>query len=669
MASSTQTRPARVGRALLPSTLTLAGQRARQTWGLLLLTELGLLGAVLLACVVPLYANVTMTAALRGTLNAQNSDIVVRTLPQLVSAPVISQTTQTLNKELGHTLGSYLNPSQFSIETQTLQLLASNAQGNLSSTHIGFSMISAEMQQAVPHLTLNAGHLPDPAASQLEIAVTPDTARLLNASVGDLLYARLDFTDVYNKTYPQILTFRLSGLFTPTSGDAFWHGDDFTPYTASNIHLYALIPNETLLNTLARFSTAAATHNRVFVSPPDVIWYYHLNASHLAIGDLSTLLAGIQQIQVDNANNASLEQDPYLEQTQTYLPSPDALNNLNARLAVIQFPVLSLVVMILGLILFFLALMIHLLIDRQSAAIALLRSRGASRRQILLTLVLQGIIMAALALVLGLLLTPWLVSGLAGQMLAGHDQGALNILAGGPIKTAQQVGLYALLTVAVALITIVVAVWTAARSDIVSLRRETARSTRRPLWQRLRLDIVAAVIALIGYGTSFYLLNSNTLNGQLYLLFLSPLALLQTLLTAPGLAADSLPLLSADFTPGNATGRTSPGRGTCPGTGPTRPRTPSTSADDHAPRPGQCLRDFRPDLHRVPDTARTGCRELPGRGGLQRYHSCTRLFNAGYQPTDATLQPCPWRSGNISGLCPPGPGWSIARPFCDFPGR
>src|SRR6185312_5114216 len=113
MAASTQTRPTR---AVLPPTLTLAGQRTRQTWGLLLLTELGMLGAVLLACVVPLYANVTMSAALRGTLNAQNSDIVVRTLPQLISAPVISQTTLTLNKELNRTLGSYLNPAQFSIE-------------------------------------------------------------------------------------------------------------------------------------------------------------------------------------------------------------------------------------------------------------------------------------------------------------------------------------------------------------------------------------------------------------------------------------------------------------------------------------------------------------------------------------------------------------------------
>src|SRR6185437_12028960 len=144
--------------------------------------------------------------------------------------------------------------------------------------------------------------------------------------------------------------------------------------------------------------------------------------------------------------------------------------------------------------------------------------------------ILQGTVMAVLALVAGLLLTPWVVSGLTWQMFAGHDQGALNILAGGPFQIVQLVGLYALLVSVVALITLVSAAWTAARRDIVALRRETARSTRRPLWQRLRLDIIAAVLALAGYATSFYLLSSNTLDSQLYLLLLSPLALLQTLL-------------------------------------------------------------------------------------------------------------------------------------------
>ena len=532
MASSAQTQTRRAGWTLLPPTLTLAWQRTRKTWGLLLVAELGMLGAVLLACVVPLYANVTMTAALRGTINTspQNSDIVVRTLPQLVSAQVVTQTTRVLNREMGQTLGPYLDPVQFSIETQSLPLLAPDQQGVLKPTRVNTTLISADIDRATSHLTLVAGRLPGDSGNTLEVAVTPETMQVLHATLGSVVAVSVNFTDVYNKTYPQILLLHLVGLFRPAGGsDPFWHGDDFAPFLDNGIHLYALIPNASLLNTYARLSSDATAHQRVFVSTPNILWYYHLDSSQIGIDNLNSLITGIGRVQVDNANNSSLEQDPFLEQTQTYLPSPDALNGLAARIAVIEFPVISLVVMILGLILFFIGMIVNLLVEGQSEAIAILRSRGASRRQILGAMVLQGIIMAAIALVAGLLLSLLVVRLLARQMFGNSNQDALNFIVSDPMQVAAKVGLYALLAVAVALIAIVLAVWSAARRDIVALRRETARSTRRPLWQRLRLDIVAVLIALVGYGFSVYLLNSGALDNQLYLLLLSPLALLQTL--------------------------------------------------------------------------------------------------------------------------------------------
>src|SRR5579859_2833003 len=168
MASSLQTPPApRSSRALLPPTLTLAGQRTRKTWGLLLLTELGMLGAVLLACVVPLYTNVTMAAALRGILNAQDSSIAVKTSPQLISTPVIARTTQVLDKEVGHVLGSSLKAVQFSIQAQALQLLTPGAHGALQESGADLNLISEDLSQASTHVRHIAGNLPDANASTL----------------------------------------------------------------------------------------------------------------------------------------------------------------------------------------------------------------------------------------------------------------------------------------------------------------------------------------------------------------------------------------------------------------------------------------------------------------------------------------------------------------------
>ena len=47
--------------------------------------------------------------------------------------------------------------------------------------------------------------------------------------------------------------------------------------------------------------------------------------------------------------------------------------------------------------------------------------------------------------------------------------------------------------------TLTIAIWLAARRDILSVRREEGRSTRIPFWRRLHLDLVLVLLALIGY--------------------------------------------------------------------------------------------------------------------------------------------------------------------------
>lgn len=517
-----------MGKALLPPSLTLAWQRLRKTWHLLAITQLGLVSAVLLACVVPLYATITLTASLRDTLNsyAQNSDIVVRTQPQLISSSILNTTTQRLNQELKHTLGAYLEPVQFSIETQILPLLSVEKQGKPSpAPRAGVGLISAQMNLAAPHLTMLQGRLPQATGSVLEIAMTPENARILSVNVGDEIVVAVNFTDVYNKVFTHELHLRLVGLFKPAS-DFFWHGDDFAPYQDRTINLYALVPNEALVQVLDA-SSSSTGRQRVFVSSPDVIWYYRLDISRISIDDLSKLTNGIATTQLDNANNPDLENDPYLEQTQTYLPSPETFNGLAARVSVIEFPVLSMMIMILGLLLFFIGMMMGLLVERQKEAIAVLRSRGASGSQIIGALLLQGILMVGIALAGGFLLALIGVRLLTWQMLSGNDQGALEATIGNPLQALSRVELPLLLSGAIILLALGFTIWSANRRDIMSLRQETTRSTQRSLWQRLRLDMVTALIALAGYAFSIYLLNSQTLNSQLYLLLISPLSLLQ----------------------------------------------------------------------------------------------------------------------------------------------
>jgi hypothetical protein len=61
MARSAKAPDLKGGRTLFPPTVKLAVILVRKTWGLLLITGLGFVAAVMLACAIPLYSDVSMT--------------------------------------------------------------------------------------------------------------------------------------------------------------------------------------------------------------------------------------------------------------------------------------------------------------------------------------------------------------------------------------------------------------------------------------------------------------------------------------------------------------------------------------------------------------------------------------------------------------------------------
>src|SRR5258708_36521786 len=58
----------RAGRTLIPPTVTLAFWRLRKTWGLLLITGIGIAAAVMLAWTGPLFSEIATTPGLPGGL-------------------------------------------------------------------------------------------------------------------------------------------------------------------------------------------------------------------------------------------------------------------------------------------------------------------------------------------------------------------------------------------------------------------------------------------------------------------------------------------------------------------------------------------------------------------------------------------------------------------------
>ncbi|HLH63371.1 MAG TPA: FtsX-like permease family protein [Ktedonobacteraceae bacterium] len=283
-----------------------------------------------------------------------------------------------------------------------------------------------------------------------------------------------------------------------------------------------LMSNTTYLSALEQEIQHATPPNQVvnsvLTTNLQFFWYYPLDTSRFDVSGPNTLIIQLNQVLGDLSNNSIYP--PYVERTAASGPL-DALALYSSRVAVVNIPLTSMACLIVLVVLLFVSLMTDVLVNRQSEAIALLRSRGASRGQVFVSLVLQSIGVGLLALLLGPALAVFASLLLAHTLLSSADQGAINVLATkNPLLVAWGLRWLALLTVGVGVFAMVISIALSIRADMLTMRREAARSTYRPLWQRFRLDLFAAVVALVGYAFSIYITSPGVLNERVRVLIL-----------------------------------------------------------------------------------------------------------------------------------------------------
>lgn len=547
MSTSTRRLKGKGSRSTLSSTLSLASSRWRHTWFLLLVMTIGMVAAVIIVCTVPLFANVMNTAGLRQELRADpnSAEIEINTTTLGLSTQVATNVHDLFANLVKQDLGDLAQPSQFTI-------IASNYAFATPSTGTrSLLLYGASMQQAASHLGLSRGHLAQITSAQqheIEVMMTPDSAKKLGLKVGETFPLQLNFSlGSSGSSYTQAITARVAGLFSVDAANAaYWHGEDFKHFQTDNakgtVYAYTmLVPNESLL-AIADGLAAHYQTKAIFSLGQTLRWYYQLDVPRITVDQLGMLIGDCASLQADytssygylEGGNAPLNPVfPYLSSTQLSSPllsetnTPSNLENFRSRIAVVQIPAMLLTIQIILLILFFVSLMIGLLIESQTGTLALLRSRGASSSQVFGFLFIHCVTLGVIAVLIGVPLTILTTVLLAQHFLLANARDAIGLITKNPWQAAEQVVWYAVGIFLVMLLTMVVSLYFAARMDVLALRRESARTQKRPLWQRLNLDIFAGVIAIVGYVLSLYL-NSigNLLQGGAQALVITPIAVI-----------------------------------------------------------------------------------------------------------------------------------------------
>ena len=333
-----------------------------------------------------------------------------------------------------------------------------------SLTTTGFAFITP-MDNSV--ITLIDGAPPKPFTSliregdQIEVMANEDLAVKYGIQVSDSYNVRTDKGRI-----PIVI----SGIWRQT--------DPTAPYWEQDSNKWLLVDEESYKGIIS---------DTIDTELNNSTWNIVASGSHLHAKDVAGLKERIQTIE---SQAATLMPDTKLK-----ISPLDALSLYQENAPRLTYLLFAFSVPILSLILAFIGLVAGLFVNQQRGEMAILRSRGASTRQVVGISLLQGIILGIVALAGGVALGYWItaITGKARSFLDFSAVGGLRISI-----TPQALG-YGLFGIALVLmIQVVIPSLSAAQNTIVTYKQERARSLNAPWWQHYYADVLLLIPA--GYG-------------------------------------------------------------------------------------------------------------------------------------------------------------------------
>ncbi|MFW6069574.1 MAG: FtsX-like permease family protein [bacterium] len=266
----------------------------------------------------------------------------------------------------------------------------------------------------------------------------------------------------------------ISGIWQPRrAADPFWF---YPPDSFEDVFLTDRTAWNTAVDGLGEAPVAHVT------------WYHVFDGARVRTGDVEGLLQRVRAAEARATSvlsGAGLAVSP-VRSLQLYRREAHLLTVL---LTIYSVPVL-------GLVCYFIILIMGQVVQRDQNEIAALRSRGSSRLQIALVYLVEGLLLA---------LVGWGVGLFAGQAIArlmGRTRTFLVLdpaLPGLPIVVSPVVLQYGALALLLALLALLAPAVRAARHTIVSYKRQQARALTGPLWQRVFLELLLLAPLLYGW--------------------------------------------------------------------------------------------------------------------------------------------------------------------------
>jgi putative ABC transport system permease protein len=222
-------------------------------------------------------------------------------------------------------------------------------------------------------------------------------------------------------------------------------------------------------------------------------WYYAFDLRNIQTSQLSPLGRTLERLNVD------LYQ--HLKDTKVEISFAKLLSEFRKQSVQLQILLFTLAAPMLAMVFYFIAMNARQTLDKQRNDIAVLRSRGAGTRQIIWMYFVEGLVLGAIAFLIGPLIG-WFMAksiGSANGFLEFVDRKSI------PVGFSAEAIIAGSAAVLLAVLATVIPAVIYAKASIVGYKQQLARSDRSPGWQRWFIDVLLLGIAAYGW----YLFNER----------------------------------------------------------------------------------------------------------------------------------------------------------------
>lgn len=461
-------------------------KRLRTRPGMTLASICGLTVAVILMEIVPLYSDAVNFRILEEQLatlddNRRPPWSYIYTYSGNSNGEIEWETIQPardyLRNDAERTLGLPLSFMVQHVATGTFRLFPTDQTVYSGNDDLGFASL-ATTTEFEEHIELIDGALPAvpmSASDPIEILISRTWATETGWQVGEQ-YLMLNLGRSVEG--PDFIV-QVAGIWEPEDPNApFWF------YGPSSFDDLFVVP-ETTFGTII----APVLGNEVNLA----LWYLVMDGSDVGTEQIDRLVAGAEQVEQ--------RVDVLLPKATSFIAPTTSLHLYRRAVDELSLLLFSINVPTIWMALAFVGLVASLAVSQQRNVIAVIRSRGSTRLQVIGLALAEGILLGLIAFVLGTIAALWLTQ-LLGQARSFLDFSGEAVVRMNLTRQAINAGIVA---VGLALFARVVPAIIASQHTIVTYKQEQARSLVAPWWQRAWLDLI--LVAVAGYG--FYILRQQ----------------------------------------------------------------------------------------------------------------------------------------------------------------